>query len=73
VFGKAYTPDVPLRCQMAVMFDRIGKEAKDLLGKGMDTDKKFTFSTTAFEGLVSGQPFWCTSSLPRARPTRYRC
>eukprot|EP01047_Picozoa_sp_COSAG01_P055477 COSAG01_NODE_6181_length_3806_cov_2.435932_6_plen_67_part_00 len=66
MFGKAYTPNVSLRCQMAVMFDKIGKEAKDLLGKGMDTDKKFTFSTTAFEGLVSGQPFWCTRIIARS-------
>ena len=37
---------------MAKMFDKIGKAAKDLLGKGMDTDKKFTFSKEALSGLV---------------------
>jgi len=36
---------------MALLFDKIGKEAKDLLGKSMDTDKKFTFSKTAMDGL----------------------
>lgn len=33
------------------MFDKIGKESKDLLGKGMDTEKKFSFKTAAFDGL----------------------
>jgi len=28
---------------MAAMFDKIGKESKDLLGKGMDTHRKFSF------------------------------
>lgn len=37
---------------MAKMFDKIGKDSKDLLGKGMDTNKKFAFETQAFDGLT---------------------
>ena len=49
------------------MFDKIGKEAKDLLGKGMNTDKKFSFETEAFDGLVR---FASGFAVPRAPQLR---
>jgi len=37
---------------MAMFFDKLGKESKDMLGKGFGTNKTFKFETTAVEGLT---------------------